>query len=92
LDDPEHLAATNAATISHHLALLLAGTPAATERLANAVDQMMRLIMATQFIEPDAFARKYREISGDDEPEKIEDLRQRMMKDLRDGSIAFPGI
>lgn len=49
-------------------------------------------MMATQFVEPDAFARKYREIFGDGQAEEIEDLRRRMMDGLRDGTIAFPDM
>ena len=90
LDDPTGLVRTDAATISHHLALLLARTPLATERIASSVDQIMRLLMSNEFGDERQFAKTYRKAIGDDEPEKIEAMRLRMLAGLKDGSIAFP--
>jgi hypothetical protein len=90
LDDPPGLLRTDAATISHHLALLLARTPLATERIASSVDQTMRLLMSSEFGDEEKFAETYRKAIGPEDPQKIEAMRQRMLAGLMDGSIAFP--
>ena len=49
----------------------------------------MRLLLATECADGQAFAERYREAIGNDSEEKIEAARHRMIEALRDGDIAF---
>ena len=46
--------------------------------------------MSNEFADERQFAKTYRNAIGDDEPQQIEAMRQRMLAGLKNGSIAFP--
>lgn len=91
LADPVGVKPTDAAMIAHHLALLIARTPAASARMAEAADTAMRLLMSSPLIDAAGFARHYREATGNSEAaaEEVEQLRKRMLEDLRNGTVRF---
>jgi hypothetical protein len=91
LEAPEALSPVDAGTISQHLALLMTRTPVATQRMAKAADTAMRLFMSNAFVDPETFAKTYRQMPGNENAaaSEAEEMRQRLLKGLKDGSIGF---
>ncbi len=84
------LSGPDRATLSFFFALLDGRTPAGTARTAAFSDTTMRLLLATECADPQAFAARYRETIREGSDEEIEATRQRMVDGLRNGEIAFP--
>lgn len=87
---PHALSEPDRATLSFFLALLDGRTPGGSARTAAFSDTSMRLLLATECADPQAFAARYRDTLGADSDEEIEATRQRMVEGLRNGDIAFP--
>jgi Protein of unknown function (DUF4238) len=92
LDDPSLLGRTERATLSFFFALLDGRTLGGIERTSKSSDQVMRLLLATSFGDPEAFAKTYKNAIGDGSSEDVEALRARCLEGLKDGSIAFPDL
>jgi hypothetical protein len=89
LGDPRGLSLPDRATLSFFFALQDARTPAATERMAAISDTTMRLLLANEFSDVEAFTRAYHELFGDASEEEIEAFRQDVLRRLQDGSVGF---
>lgn len=79
--DPAGITRSEAATISYFVAMLLVRTPAAMAAGLAREDQAMRIKLACKLADPRAFASV---------SDAGEDVRQRTLQELRDGSIAYP--
>jgi hypothetical protein len=90
LGKPEALAESDRATLSFFFALLDPRTPGGGDRTEQFSDATMRMLMANEFADQEAFANQYRHLFGDDTDEGIEDFRRRTMKMLETGGIGFP--
>lgn len=90
LADPTGISGGDAMTIAMFIALLDARTPGATARSAAVADTNMRLMLASQVADLERFTVEHRERHPDATDEEIADLRDRMLRGLRDGTIAFP--
>jgi len=89
LADPPGLALPDRATLSFFFALQDARTPAAAERMAAISDTTMRLLLANQFTDTEAFTEAYIELFGEASEETIEEFRLDVLRRLDDGSVGF---
>jgi hypothetical protein len=89
LADPKKLSGSDRATIAFFLALLDVRTPGGTERGANMLDTMMRMMFASNFSDAPNFAKKYRELFGEANDEEIEEFRRRTLGMLRSDEVGY---
>jgi hypothetical protein len=87
---PHALSGPDRATLSFFFALLDGRTPGGTARTAAFSDTSMRLLLATECADPQAFAARYRDTISEGSDEEIEATRRRMVAGLRTGDVAFP--
>lgn len=89
LEAPDELAAGDRATLSFFFALLDPRTPGGGAHAEQVSDATMRMLLANEFADEEAFANKYRHLFGDESDNAIEDFRQRTIKNLETGAINF---
>jgi hypothetical protein len=82
--------AADQATLSHFLALLDGRTPSGAQRAAHSADTSMRMLLTDTVADSDAFAEQHTSVFPDATPDELEALRQRTLRGLSDGSIAYP--
>lgn len=92
LSDPAGLIRGDRATLCFFFSFLEGRTPAGVEEMASARDHIMRTFLGAYCGDPETFAMKHRDSVGEGTDEEIERLRQRMLQQLEDGSIAFPDM
>jgi Protein of unknown function (DUF4238) len=89
LDSPEDIADHDRATLSFFFALLDPRTPGGGTQAEQVSNASMRMLLANNLADPKVFANSYRHLFGDESDEEIETFRQRTMKMLETGEIAF---
>lgn len=89
LTAPHALSAPDRATLSFFFALLDGRTPAGTARMAASSDTIMRLMLAAECADSQAFDEQYRELLGKESATEMEDVRLRMVDGLSSGEISF---
>jgi hypothetical protein len=89
LDDPESLSDPDRATLSFFFALLDPRTPGGNQQMQHSSDNSMRMLLATDFADAEAFANTYRHLFADDSDEEIEAFRERTLRMLETGEIGF---
>lgn len=89
LADPPGLAPPDRASLSFFFALQDARTPAAADRMAAISDTTMRLLLANQFTDTEAFSEAYVELFGEASEQTVEEFRLDVLRRLEDGSVGF---
>lgn len=91
LADPMKLSDADRQTLAYYLAFQYQRTPVVLEHSAQTQQAMMAVVMGLQFAHAESFREKHREIFKDDDStdEEIEELRQKTLKMLKSGEIAF---
>jgi hypothetical protein len=89
LDNPAGLAPADRATLSFFFALLDGRTPGSADRMAVSSSSIMRMLFTTEFADTETFAATYRKLFGDASDDTIEDFRQGLLCDLKEGRVDF---
>jgi hypothetical protein len=92
LDDPEALTPSERATIATFVALQTMRTPAAAKQMMTVANAAFRMAVTEFNSDREAFAESYRASHGDNaSDEEIEQFRQEMIAQVRDGRLRVGG-
>jgi hypothetical protein len=89
LANPEKLSSADRATLSFFFALLDPRTPGGHEKSEAVSDASMRMLMATDFADSEAFANRYRAKLNDKSDAEIEAFRKTALRMLETGELGF---
>jgi hypothetical protein len=92
LDDPKSLSPGDRATIAMFVALQTMRTPAAAKQMVTVANAAFRMAVTEFNSDRHAFAESYRSSHGDEvSDEEIEQFRQEMIAQVRDGRLRVGG-
>jgi Protein of unknown function (DUF4238) len=92
LDDPASLSPGERATIATFVALQTMRTPAAAKQMVTVANAAFRMAVTEFNSDRRAFAESYRAAHGDDvSDEEVEQVRQEMIAQVRDGRLRVGG-